>query len=186
MKKKYLLIIFFLVLAIVIGFLQENIKVNINYLLDKGESIPGFFENDVATKRALLEKVKINAPFDYYHNHRKLDWLLTRTHRQLVILKWSMTVLFVIVFMFINACVMKWITGEFIYFKRTLWLYLFFFLMAFFIYAIGKLSGTLAQAYGVSREIVGGLQSLVPLMILVPASWLLKYQNAFEQNEKAE
>ncbi len=184
MKNKFIRIIILLLVAVVIGFLQENLKVNINYLLDKGEAIPGFFDTDAAAKKEQLEKVKINAPFDYYHNHRKLESLLMLSHTQLVMLKWGVTVFFVVVFMFINAFVMKWFTGQTIYFKRTIWLYVLFFLLAFSIYGIGKITGTSVQAYGVSREIVGGLQSLVPLMILIPASWLLMHHNTFVRNEK--
>jgi|JI10StandDraft_1071094.scaffolds.fasta_scaffold06624_6 hypothetical protein len=169
-----------ILLAIVIGFVQENVKVNINYLIDKGEAIPGFFESNAKVKGEMLEKVKINAPFDYYHNHAKIDFLLSLNHGQLVMLKWIATLVFIVVFMFINASIITWFTEDKLYFKRTLWMYAGFFMLALLIYMAGKFTGTSLQAYGVSREIVGGLQSLVPLMILIPASWLHKHEHFFD------
>ncbi len=161
-------------LAIVLGFLQENLKVSINYLLETGDKIPTFFQQDVNTKQSWLEQVRVNAPFDYYHNHRRIEWLYHCSRTQLNILKWIVTVFFVVIFMIINALLISWWTRNKKYFKWTIGLYVVFFAFAFVIYLGGHISGTSMQAYGVSRKIVGGLQSLVPLMILIPASWLLK------------
>lgn len=163
--------------ALVIGFLQENLKVSVNYLLETGDRIPTFFQQDSNTKQVWLEQVKVNAPFDYYHNHKRIDWLNQLSRENLVRLKWVITLLFVVAFMFINAWLIMWWTNERLYFKWTLRLYLFFFILSFAIYVGGLLTGTLPQAYGVSRKLVGGLQSLVPLMILLPASWLLRNQS---------
>lgn len=186
MKRSYFYLMILVLLAILLGFVQENIKVNVNYLLEKGEKIPGFFQVDAKTKTTMLEQVKIDAPFDYYHNHQRQEWLLNLSHTQLSSFKWLITVVFIVVFMTINAWIMKIFTGEKVFVKRTIGIYVVFFLLAVFIFLLGKITGTSDRAYGVSREIVGGLQSLVPLMLMIPAYWLLKNQHIVFQDEKSK
>jgi hypothetical protein len=53
--KRILFIAGLLLIAIVVGFAMENIKVNINYILERGGAIPGFFEQDFETKRIWLD-----------------------------------------------------------------------------------------------------------------------------------
>jgi len=183
MKKKSLLLFGILVCAVISGFIQENLKVNINYILDVGDKLDGFHDQAPEVKKQWLDQVRIDAPYDYYHNHHRIDFLYRLSRKQLTLLKWTVTIFFVILFMLFNAQIMKWMTGERKYFVRTILLYVFFFSFAFIIYIIGYFTGTLSKAYGVSREITGGLQSLVPLMILLPAFWLNKNQHIFEKNE---
>jgi uncharacterized membrane protein YjjP (DUF1212 family) len=92
----------------------------------------------------------------------------------LIKLKWFNTVLFTAFFMLITASLMQLITKSRAFFRWTIFFYTAFFLLSFIIYLLGKFTGTLDHAYGVSRKITGALQSLVPLMILVPASWLIR------------
>jgi hypothetical protein len=56
-------------------------------------------------------------------------------------------------------------------------LYIAAFAFALLLYLSGKLVGSVQQVYPVSRKVVGALQSLVPLMILVPAFWLSRQWN---------
>jgi hypothetical protein len=163
-----------LLMAIAIGFVIENVKVNINYILDKGSAIPNFFDQSPDVKKQWLDGNRIEAPYDYYYNHKRLDVLFLLSDKGLVRLKWFNSFFFSAIFMFINALLMKWITGEKKFFRWTMIMYGVFFALSFGIYLFGKLTGTLEYAYGASRKVAGALQSLVPLMILLPASWLLK------------
>jgi hypothetical protein len=79
--------------------------------------------------------------------------------------------------MIINAWLMKLLTQKWTFVKWTCWMYAVFFGFSFAVFLVGKFTGTYEQAYGVSRKIVGGLQSLVPLMILLPASWLIQLKD---------
>lgn len=170
--KKILWISFLLLMAIITGFLQENLKVNVNYILETGDKINGFFSQTPEVKKSWLEQVKIDAPYDYYHNHRRLEFLLGFSREQLVITKWIITVFFVSVFMFINASLLYAVTQSKPLRRWTFILYAVFFSISFLVYVFGAFTGSSAQAYGISRKVVGGLQSLVPLMILLPGFWI--------------
>jgi len=173
MIKNFLIIIAVLI-GIFFGFLQEFVKVNINYTLEAGDKILGFYEQNATTKKAWIQQTAVDAPFDYYHNHKKIDSLLNLDKSQLDILKWVVTLIFIAVFLTINVLILKLITNDR---KLIIWfikLYGVFFLIAAMLYVFGKLTNTLTQSYAVSREIAGGLQSMVPVMLALPAWWLLK------------
>lgn len=184
MKFNLVKIFLLICLAVTTGFLQENLKVNVNYILEIGDKIPEFFNQTPQVKEAWLEQVKIDAPYDYYHNHNRIELLFNFSRPQLMKLKWIMTIVFVLIFLVFNGLFIKWITKDNRFVRWTIWLYLFFFGFSFVFYLVGHYTGTSIQAYGVSRKIVGGLQSLVPLMILLPASWLIKHDNTISNHEK--
>jgi drug/metabolite transporter (DMT)-like permease len=77
-------------------------------------------------------------------------------------------------FLFVHLLLVKWITQEKLWVRWTFILYGIFFCLSFFIYLFGKWTGTLEQAYGISRKIAGALQSLVPLMLIIPGWWIWK------------
>lgn len=174
MKKRIVWIVFWLILAVITGFVQERLKVNVNYLIENGDKMNGFFDQSAETKREWLEFSKIDAPYDYYHNHGRLEFLLNFSRKQLTILKWAITVIFVGVFLVINAYLLKGLTGSRDLLIWCVRLYLIFFALSFGIYLFGVLTGSATQAYGISRKIVGGLQSLIPFMILMSGYWLNK------------
>ncbi|MBX7050596.1 MAG: hypothetical protein K1X54_01030 [Flavobacteriales bacterium] len=181
--KKIIWISGLLIIAIVTGFLQENLKVNVNYILETGDKINGFFNQTPEVKRDWLQQVKIDAPYDYYHNHRRLEFLLNFTRSQLVIAKWVITVFFVALFMILNSTIIFLVTSNTSLRKWTIRLYIAFFLLSFLVYIFGVITGSGTQAYGISRKVVGGLQSLVPLMILLPGYWINRTYFP-EKNEK--
>jgi hypothetical protein len=163
-------------LAVAIGFAMENLKVNINYILERGGAIPGFFEQDAATKRDWLDGNRVLNPYDYYYNHSRIEWLFNFSEGGLIRLKWFNSVFFTVIFMMINATMMLLITRDRSFFRWTIVFYAIFFSLSYMIYMIGKLTGTLNHAYAVSRKLAGALQSMVPLMILWPSSWLIRKQ----------
>lgn len=173
MKRRALIIGLF-VFAIVLGFAMENLKVNVNYILERGSLIPGFFNQNAETKKLWLDGNRQFTPYDYYYNHTRIEWLFHLSYDGLIRLKWFNTVFFTALFMLITALMMQLVTGTKQFFRWTIFLYTAVFILSFVIYLFGKFTGTLDHAYGVSRKITGALQSLVPLMILVPASWLMK------------
>lgn len=181
MKRKLLIGVVILT-GIICGFLQEYVKVNINYTLEAGDKIKGFYEQTVETKKEWLAQVAIDAPFDYYHNHKRIDSLLSLSKSQLSLLKWVVTFIAIMIFLIINVSLIKLITDDR---KLIIWfikLYGVFCLISVAIYIFGKFTNTLAQSYAVSREIAGGLQSMVPTMLAIPAWWLWKITH----NQKAK
>ncbi len=182
--KRNFRIAMLLIVAIVLGFVLEMIKVNINYLLDTSTKFPTYIMANAKERQAMIESQKMYIPYDYYHNHQQLNFLFAFSNTDLQKIKWLVTILGTVFFLLINLRIVKHITKEARILKWTLWLYLFFFLLSFAIYFIGKMTGTLENAYGVSRKIAGGLQSLSPLMLIIPGWWLMKHNHLLSQNEK--
>jgi hypothetical protein len=125
--KRILFIAGLLLIAIVVGFAMENIKVNINYILERGGAIPGFFEQDFETKRIWLDGKRILTPFDYYYNHQRIEWLFNLTESELMRLKWFNSLFFTGVFMLINGTLMFVITRDREFFRWTALFYAIFF-----------------------------------------------------------
>lgn len=171
---KTLFIIIVILTGILCGFVQEFVKININYTLEAGDKIRGFYDQDAVTKKQWLTETAIDAPFDYYHNHKRLDSLLNLNKKELTILKWVVTLVSIIIFLIINLLILKLVTGDRLLMRWFVKLYLVFCVLAVLIYVFGKITNTLGQSYAVSREIAGGLQSMVPLMLTIPGWWLWK------------
>jgi len=165
-------IVLFLFFGISFGFVQENIKVNLNFILEQGDRIPGFFGQDVGKRKELLEQCTVFSPLDYYHSHQPIEGFYGLSRKALVRTKWILTPLFAVVFWWVNSSVLV------ILFKDRNWrkwlaiAYALLFGLGFSIYVVGKFAGIPEATYAVSRKITGGLQSLIPLMIMVPARYL--------------
>ncbi|MFM9986909.1 MAG: hypothetical protein ACKVOK_16835 [Flavobacteriales bacterium] len=167
-------IILVLVVAMAFGFMLEMVKVNLNYILEFSQRIPGYNELSATERENSLEAIAIDAPYDYYHNHRKIQYLYTCSQSRLNLLKWLVTLIGTGFFLLVHLLLVKWITKEKLWVRWTLLLYTIFFVLSFLIYLFGKWTGTLEQAYGISRKIAGALQSLVPLMLIIPGWWIWK------------
>jgi hypothetical protein len=178
MNQRHFKIAALIIAAIVFGFLLEMVKVNVNYLLETSAKIPGYYASNTEERKALLEQVKINAPYDYYHNHKRIDTLISLSQGQLEKLKWVVTLLGIAVFLGINSFLVKYITQQQKLAKWTVWLYAIFFFISLLFFVFGKVTHTHEYAYGISRKIAGALQSMVPLMLLLPGWWLWKSTQA--------
>ncbi len=165
-----------LAIAIAFGFFQEYLKININYLIETGQRVPGFFLMPVEMKKAWIEYYKSKTVQDFYHKPDTLPWLYHLSLNQLNLLKWAMALAFIIIYWWFNTQLVKCIAPNRIPIIWLTRLYLLFFTLAVAIFAIGKLTGLSDNAYLISREILGGLQSLVPLMIFAPIIWLQRQQ----------
>ena len=84
-------IIVILFIAMAFGFLLEMVKVNINYILEFSEHIPGYNQLTPLQRESGLNALSIDAPYDYYHNHRKIGQLNALTQQELNKLKWIVT-----------------------------------------------------------------------------------------------
>lgn len=167
-------VILLLLVAIAFGFALEMVKVNVNYILEFSAFIPDYNQLDAVGRKSGLDAIAIDAPYDYYHNHRKITWLYGFDQSRLNMLKWLVTLAGVGFFLLVHLLLVKWITREKFWIRTTFILYILFFVLSFLIYLLGKWTGTLDQAYGISRKIAGALQSLVPMMLILPAWWIWK------------
>jgi hypothetical protein len=157
---------------VVLGFTQEWVKVSLNFHIEKGILINGFFEKTAAERIAILEEVKNDNPFDYYQSHEIIDWYANLSLAQLKKLKWGATVFFVVVFFFLNKWIIRMLLNRSKLNKWLMYTYLGAFSTAFFIYLLGGLLNQLDLFYMVSRKMVGALQSPVPA-IMTWAGWRL-------------
>lgn len=172
-----------LLVALAFGFVQEYIKINLNYVIEIGSQIPGFFQMDAEQKMAWIDYMKQHSTQDFYHTPNHITWFYTLELSTLNRLKWIFTLLFALVYLGFNSILIYWISHEKQKVRWLVVLYAVAFALALLLYLVGMLSGFAQQVYPVSRKIVGALQSLVPLMILVPAIWLSRQWNnkTFEQ-----
>lgn len=166
---KHWLIALALVVGVVgCGFLQERIKINVNFVLEKGGSIPGFFQLSPEQRQEVLSPIKSKGNFDYYYSHDSLAFVYTLNETQLKILKWVITITSILIFTVLDLGIFWW-------FKVRKHLYKYYFMLSASLLVLGagvfllgaslKLMPTL---YPISRGILGVLQSPVLSLILVP------------------
>lgn len=179
-KRKILLAVLVIV-GIGIGFFQEYLKINVNYLLETGSGIPGFFELDAESKKGIIEASKNKLVQDFYHKPKTINALYSMSESSLAYSKWALTLGFTIIFLVLNSLILKTFTGKKEVVKWLTYLYLAFFILAFLIFLFGKLTGTLDALYPLSRKITGGLQSMVPLMLMLSAVWISERINLKSQ-----
>jgi hypothetical protein len=157
-------------LAVVSGFYQEKLKISINYILDEGSKMPGFFLLSPNEKMEWIEKARVSAPFDYYHNHHTISWLYHFDSKQLSMLKWAVTGFFLLWFLLLNTFLLKALSVPDDLIRYLPWVYGILIAVALLIYALAAFSGFQQSAYTLSRRIMGALQSVIPALIIWPAS----------------
>jgi hypothetical protein len=168
---------------VVLGFTQEWVKVSLNFHIEKGSRIQGFFEKTANERIAELEDVKNDNPFDYYQSHETIDWYAYLSLSQLKQLKWGATFFFVVVFFFLNKWIIRMLINEPVLNKWLLYTYIGAFATALVIYLLGFLINQLDLFYMVSRKMVGALQSPVPA-IMTWAGWRLYKEQKMQEYEQ--
>ena len=154
--------------VLICGFLQERIKVNINFVLEKGTSIEGFFLKTPEEKALLLNPIKSKGNFDYYYSHESLSFVYQIDESHLKILKWVITITSILIFTVLDLGIFWWFKVE-----RPLYKYYFMLsgtllFIGASVYALGVFTQQLNVFYPISRGILGVLQSPVLSLVLVP------------------
>ncbi|MCH2197542.1 MAG: hypothetical protein MK081_02080 [Flavobacteriales bacterium] len=174
---------------IVLGFVQEMVKVNVNYYLEQTSNVPGFYNGTYEQRKQWMEDHRIDAPFDYYYSHRPIDWLHHLSLGQLSKLKWGLAVFFIGIHFTLNVLFLR------LYFraseekqrkqaKRFLpMLYIVSFVLAGIFLVGGKLIGMDVPSYNISRKILGFMQSPMPAILLI---LLIPLAARFEEQRKVE
>ena len=168
--KRAITLLMLVLLAVVSGFYQEKLKFSINYILDEGSKMPGFFLLSPNEKMEWIEKARVSAPFDYYHNHHTISWLYHFDSKQLSMLKWAVTGFFLLWFLLLNTFLLKALSVPDDLIRYLPWVYGILIAVALLIYALAAFSGFQQSAYTLSRRIMGALQSVIPALIIWPAS----------------
>ena len=108
-KKNKFILIAIAVVMIALGFYQEQAKVNVNFILEKGAQIPGFFEQNTSTKIQWLSIEKSKSNFDYYYSHSSIETLYSLNASQLSKLKWIITFASIGVFTILNIAALHFL-----------------------------------------------------------------------------
>jgi hypothetical protein len=165
---KWLIRLAWVLVALIVGAWQENWKIDINYILDLHVHVANYEALPVDERAAALKSNHAYMPYDYYFNHANNRWILALSIAQLKKLKWILTVFFVLLFFFLNRSILQTFSETKPILRHFAWGYAIAFVLSFGIYAAGRLVGLGDITYAVAREVVGGLQSLIPTMFVLP------------------
>ena len=156
------------------GFFQEKLKIGTNYILEHAPVIENYNQQSPAEREQSITQIKAeeNISYDYYYSHESMGWLFQFSTGSLSALKWALSLLFVLVHFLAVWLILQWWFGPEISLKQLMVVYLLVLSLAFGVFILGRLMGFSVQGYAFARELLGGLQSLVPLMLLAPAIWL--------------
>jgi hypothetical protein len=171
-KKNKFILIAIAVVMIALGFYQEQAKVNVNFILEKGAQIPGFFEQNTSTKIQWLSVEKSKSNFDYYYSHETIETLYSLSASQLSKLKWIITFASIGVFTLLNITALYFLQfqkKEIIIFILVEGMCLTFAIAAFM---LGKLMHKDELVYPAVRGIMGIVQSPVLVLIFIPVKKL--------------
>lgn len=176
--KRVFSIVLLIVLAVISGFYQEKLKVSVNYILEQGQKHPEYYTLDVESRRTFDEQNRLNAPFDYYHNHTTVSWLYRFDEKELSLLKWAITGSFIGWFLALNMLILKVLHVNENAFRMLPWIYLILTILSLAVYAAGMGFLDKQHCYAVSRKIMGALQSVIPAFVMWPAARLWDYSKS--------
>lgn len=157
---------------IAMGLFQEQAKVNVNFILEKGAQIPGFFNQNTETKIDLLTAEKRKSNFDYYYSHATIRVLYSFNQGELSKLKWVITFASIASFTLLNILALYFLQFN----KKEMQLFLLVegvcLILAALAFILGKITHQNEAVYPAVRGIMGILQSPVLVLIFIPAKKL--------------
>jgi len=171
-KKNKFILVAIAVVMIALGFYQEQAKVSVNFILEKGGQIPGFFNQNTATKIDLLSAEKSKSTFDYYYSHETIKALYSFNQEELTKLKWVITFASIASFTLLNILALYFLQFN----KKEIQLFLLVegvcLTLAIATFIFGKLIHANEAVYPAVRGIMGIVQSPVLVLIFIPAKKL--------------
>jgi hypothetical protein len=152
--------------GLLIGAIQENWKIDINYIVEWAPNVPNYKGLSIQERAQALKNSHPYMPYDYYFNHQSNDWILQLDVGSLTKLKWGLTFLFVGVFLGVNWLLVRTFKPP-IKLEHLLWkAYAIVLGVSAIIFLSTRVFGFANQGYAFVRELIGGLQSMVPGVIL--------------------
>ncbi|MFM1772561.1 MAG: hypothetical protein RLZZ71_1703 [Bacteroidota bacterium] len=171
-KKNKIILVAIAFVMIALGFFQEQAKVNVNFILEKGGQIPGFFNQDSSTRIEILSHEKSKSNFDYYYSHGSINLLYSFSHSELSKLKWVITFASIATFTLLNILALKFLEFN----KKEIKLFLLAeglcIVLALATFVFGKLIHQSEAVYPAVRGIMGIVQSPILVLIFIPAKKL--------------
>jgi hypothetical protein len=130
--------------------------------------------------------LNLNAQIDYLqgypfnYTHKAMLWLDSGGYSvgQIVGFKWIATVAFWLLFMGLTLLSVYVVWNSRKYFRYVIWLYVGLFLFSGISYVLGNELLNSYYGYRFARIFMGFAQSPVPIMILIPAIYLLRQQKS--------
>jgi hypothetical protein len=150
---------------VALGFYTENLKVAINYRIALFEAHPELDTLDAVQKEMRIENLTPNTTIDYYYAHPKIGWIKGFDRVELKRLKWVHTIVFTGVFLLLNLLFARILNKDRLFYRSVLQIYILLFVGAMLIYGVGMFTGFASETYGISRKMVGVLQSPLPVLI---------------------
>ncbi len=171
-KKNKFILVAIAIAMIAMGLFQEQAKVNVNFILEKGAQIPGFFNQNTETKIDLLTAEKRKSNFDYYYSHATIRVLYSFNQGELSKLKWVITFASIASFTLLNILALYFLQFN----KKEMQLFLLVegvcLILAALAFILGKITHQNEAVYPAVRGIMGILQSPVLVLIFIPAKKL--------------
>jgi len=173
LPKKNKIILFAIAIAMIgLGFFQEQAKVNVNFILEKGAQLPGFFEQTTSTKIQWLSAEKSKSNFDYYYSHSTIETLYSLNASQLSKLKWIITFASIGLFTFLNITALYFLQFQKNEIKIFILVEVICLAFAVAAFMLGKIIHKDELVYPAVRGILGIVQSPVLVLIFIPAKKL--------------
>lgn len=166
MKLTALSILVWITGFIVLGFVQERAKVSLNYYLDRAQLEPAFFDFPPERRDAWLNEHAVNAPYDYYYNHKRIRWYDHLSHKQLEVLKWMYALIFIALHVLLSHLALKmWKAPRAMF--ATIYIGTLSIMALSLIFFTLSRTGQGEAAYNVARKLLGFIQSPLPLVLLL-------------------
>jgi|LauGreDrversion4_2_1035121.scaffolds.fasta_scaffold33911_4 hypothetical protein len=156
---KWAKVILLVIGILLIGFMQERVKVNINFILEKSTNFPNFFNLPAEQRIEVLAPLKKQGNFDYYYSHGNIQFLYTMDLTQLKALKWLITGISVLVHLLINILLLRIFNCPKIHFKMLYFLSAFILMFALSSQLLGTLLNLSSEFYPITRGLMGILQT---------------------------
>jgi len=155
------------VLYLLWGSVQERIKIDTNFLLDFSAQVADYDQISADARGAAVNKLAPNVPFDYYYSHPRVPALLKLTRRQLNAFKWLFTLGAIVLCLGVTWAVLYLLYPGRPWRKFVLITFGGIFTLGIGIYALGAVTGNLAEIYPASRKLIGAIQSPFAPALLV-------------------
>lgn len=165
-KRRYAVVAGAIVAFVALGFIQERAKVSLNYYLDVTASSQTFFDLPPERRDEWLNARSINAPYDYYYNHKPVAFYHQLSREQLQQLKWAYALTFIVAHLIIGVLTIRLFQAERTD-EYTLYIYVTIaIVLSLGFFALSRFISNPQPAYAVARKLLGFGQSPLPLIIV--------------------
>jgi hypothetical protein len=181
--KRFLVISALLIAGFLGGFELEHWKVAVNYILEHQNRVQDWDSMAPDDRASNMQATKLNLQYDYYYEHAPIRFLFQLHLSELARMKWLLTGLGMLFFFVMSAAVLKMLFPNSSMLKWLAFGYGATTALAILIFVLFHLMGKSAEGYAITRKLLGGLQSFVPMMLYVPAAILIRQPKNLNNHE---